>query len=61
MITINTIIQKIIRTLFKNLYLTKLENLQDMDESLDKHDLSQISEGPKSNLNRPVIPIERNS
>ena len=53
-------IQRIIRSYFKNLYSTKLENLKKMDNFLDKYHLPKLSQDQISKLDRhlPAEDIE---
>jgi hypothetical protein len=51
-------IQRIIRTYFKNLYFTKLENVKEMDSFLNTYNLSMLNQDQISNLNRPITPRE---
>ena len=47
-------IQRIIRSYYKSLYATKLENVEEMDTFLDKYNLPKLSEDQVSSLNRPL-------
>ena len=47
-------IQRIIRSYYKSLYATKLENVQEMDLFLDKYHLPKLNQDQVNNLNRPV-------
>ena len=47
-------IQRIIRSYYKSLYATKLENVQEMDRFLDKCHLPKLNQDQVNNLNRPV-------
>ena len=47
-------IQRIIRSYYKSLYATKLENVQEMDWFLDKYHLPKLNQDQVNNLNRPV-------
>ena len=51
-------IHGIIRSYCKDLYSTKLENLNEMDDFLDKHHLPKLNQVQKNNLNRSIIPKE---
>ena len=51
-------IQRIIRSYFKNLYSTKLENLKEMDNFLDKYHLPKLNQDQISKLNRPITAEE---
>ncbi|KAL6035135.1 hypothetical protein STEG23_012088 [Scotinomys teguina] len=56
--TDNEEIQRIIRTYFKNLYSTKLENLEEMDKFLDRYHIQKLDQDQIDNLNRPITPEE---
>ncbi|KAL6059823.1 hypothetical protein STEG23_005933 [Scotinomys teguina] len=56
--TDNEEIQRIIRTYFKNLYSTKLENLEEMDKFLDRYHIPKLDQDQIDNLNRPITPEE---
>ena len=51
-------IQRIIRSYFKNLYCTKLENLKEMDNFLNKYHLPKLNQGQIRKLNRPITAKE---
>ncbi|KAL6045330.1 hypothetical protein STEG23_032568 [Scotinomys teguina] len=56
--TDNKEIQRIIRSYFKNLYSTKLENLEGMDKFLDRYHITKLDQDQIDNLNRPITPEE---
>ncbi|KAL6033813.1 hypothetical protein STEG23_022748 [Scotinomys teguina] len=56
--TDNEEIQRIIRSYFKNLYSTKLENLEEMDKFLDRYHIPKLDQDQIDNLNRPITPEE---
>ena len=47
-------IQRIIRSYYKSLYATKLENVKEMDLFLDKYHLPKLNQDQVNNLNRPI-------
>ena len=47
-------IQRIIRSYYKSLYATKLENVEEMSNFLDKYNLPKLSQDQVSSLNRTV-------
>jgi hypothetical protein len=47
-----------IRSYLKNLYSTKLENLKEMDNFLDRNHLSKLNQDQINNLNRLTTPKE---
>ena len=51
-------IQKIIRSYYKNLYSTKLENLQEMDNFLDRYQVPKLNQEQINQLNNPITPKE---
>ena len=51
-------VQRVIRTYFKNMYSTKLENLKEMDKFLDTHNLPKLNQDEVNNLNRPITSYE---
>ncbi|KAL6093658.1 hypothetical protein STEG23_011038 [Scotinomys teguina] len=56
--TDNEEIQRIIRSYFKNLYSTKLENLEEMNKFLDRYHIPKLDQDQIDNLNRPITPEE---
>ncbi|KAL6082836.1 hypothetical protein STEG23_030388 [Scotinomys teguina] len=52
--TDNEEIQRIIRSYFKNLYSTKLENLEKMDEFMDRYHIPKLDQDQIDNMNRPI-------
>ena len=51
-------IKTTIRSYFKNLYSTKLENLEEMNNFLDKYYIPKLNQDQIHNLNRPITPKE---
>jgi hypothetical protein len=51
-------IQNTFRTFYKRLYSTKLENLDEMDEFLDRYQIPKLNQDQVNNLNCPVSPNE---
>ena len=51
-------IQRIIRSYFENLYFTKLENLKEMDNFLDKCHLPKSNQDQIKKLNRSIAAEE---
>jgi D-hexose-6-phosphate mutarotase len=49
-------IQKIIRSYFKSLYSTKLENLDEMDNFLDRYHVPKLNQDQINDLNSPIFP-----
>ncbi|KAL6086919.1 hypothetical protein STEG23_013424, partial [Scotinomys teguina] len=56
--TNNEEIQRIIRSYSKNLYSTKLENLEEMDKFLHRYHIPKLDQDQLDNLNRPITPEE---
>ena len=46
------------RSYFKNLYSTKLENLKEINDFLDKHHIPNLNQDQINRLNRPITPME---
>jgi hypothetical protein len=46
-------IQKIIRSYYKSLYSSKLENLDEMDGFLDRYHIPKLSQEQVNYINRP--------
>ena len=47
-------VQRIIRSYYKSLYATKLENVKEMDIFLDKYHIPKLNQDQVNNLNRPI-------
>ena len=56
--TDNTEIQWIIRDYYQQLYANKMDNLEEMDEFLEKYNLPKLSQGEIENFNRPITSTE---
>jgi hypothetical protein len=51
-------IQNTIRSFYKRLYSTKLENLDEMDKFLDRDQVPKLNQDQVSDLNSPISPKE---
>jgi hypothetical protein len=51
-------IQNTIRSLYKRLYSTKLENLDEMDKFLDRYQVPKLNQNQVNDLNSPISPKE---
>ena len=51
-------IQKIIRDYYKQLYAKKMDNLEEMDKLLEKHNLPRLNQEEIENINRPITNTE---
>ena len=51
-------IQNIIRSYYKRLYSTKLENLDEMDNFLDRYQVPKLNQDQINDLNSPISPKE---
>ena len=56
--TDNTEIQRIIRDYYQQLYANKMDNLEEMDEFLEKHNLPKWNQEETENLNRHITTME---
>ena len=56
--TDNTEIQRIIRDYYQQLYANKMDNLEEMDEFLRKHNLPKQNQEEIENLNRCIPNME---
>ena len=56
--TDNTEIQRIIRDYYQQLYDNKMDNLEEMDEFLEKYNLPKLNQEEIENLNRPITSTE---
>jgi hypothetical protein len=50
--------QSIIRSTYKRLYSTKLENLDEMDNFLDRYQIPKLNQDQINDLNIPISPKE---
>ena len=50
--------QRIIRDYYQQLYANKMDNLEEMDEFLEKYNLPKLNQEEIENLNRPIISME---
>jgi len=51
-------LKKIIKHYYKSLYSTKLENLQEMDNFLDRYQVPKLNQEQINHLNNPITPKE---
>ena len=56
--TDNTEIQRIIKDYYQQLYDNKMDNLEEMDEFLEKYNLPKLNQKETENLNRPITNTE---
>ena len=56
--TENTETQRIIRDYYQQLYLNKMDNLEEMDKFLEKYNFPKLNQEEKENLNRPITSTE---
>ena len=56
--TTNTEIKRIIRDYYQQLYANKMDNLEEMDEFLEKYNLPKLNQEEIENLNRPITSTE---
>ena len=54
----NTETQSIIRDYYQQLYDNKMDNLEELDQFLEKYNLPKLKQGEIENLNRPIISRE---
>ena len=54
----NTEIQRILRDYYQQLYAYEMDNLEEMDEFLEKHKLAKLNREEIENLNRPIKSME---
>ena len=52
--TDNTEIQRLIRDYYQQLYANKMDDLDEMDEFLEKYNLPKLNQEEIENLNRPI-------
>ena len=46
------------RDYYKQVYANKMDNLEEMDKFLEKHNLSRLTREEIENINRPITSIE---
>ena len=51
-------IQRIMRDYYKQLHANKMDNLEEMDKFLEKHNLLKLNQEEIENINRPITEIE---
>ena len=51
-------IQRIMRDYYKQLYTSKIDNLEEMDKFLEKHNLLRLNQEETENINRPITSNE---
>ena len=56
--TDNTEIQRILKDYYQQLYANKMDNLEEMDKFLEKHNFSKLNQEEIENLNRPITSTE---
>ena len=53
-----TEIQSILRHYYKELYANKMDNLEEMDKFLERHNLPRLKQEEIENMNRPITSNE---
>ena len=51
-------IQSILRDYYKQLYANKMDNLEEMDKILERHNLPRLNQEEMKNMNRPITSNE---
>ena len=51
-------IKRIMRDYYKQLYANKMDNLEEMDKFLEKHNLLRMNQEEIENINRPITSTE---
>ena len=51
-------IRRIMRDYYKQLYASKMDNLEEMDKFLEKHNLPRLNQEETENINRPITSTE---
>ena len=51
-------IQRIMRDYYKQLYANKMDNLEEMDKLLEKHNFPRLNQEGIENINRPITSTE---
>ena len=57
-ITDNTEIQRLIRDYYQQPYANKMDNLEELDKFLEKHNFPKLNQEEIENLNRPITSTE---
>ena len=57
-LTDNTEIQRIIRDYYQQLYVNKMDNLEEMEEFLEKYNFPKLNQEEIENLNRLITSTE---
>ena len=50
--------QRIMRDYYKQLYANKMDNLEEMDKFLEKHNLPRMNQEETENINKPITSTE---
>ena len=58
--TDNTEIQRIIRDYYQQLYVNKMDNLEEMDKFLEKYNFPKLNQEEIEDLNKPIKQGNRN-
>ena len=53
-----TEIQRIIRDYFKQLFANKMDNLEEMDKFIERHNPTRMNQEETENMNRPITSNE---
>jgi len=56
--TDNTEIQRIIRDYYQQIYVNKMDNLEEMDKCLEKYNFPKLNQEEIENLSRPITSME---
>ena len=56
--TDNTEIQRIIRDFYQQLYVNKMDNVEEMDKFSEKYNFPKLNQEEIENLNRPITSTE---
>ena len=56
--TDNTEIQRTIRDYYQQLYANKMDNVEEIDKFLEKHNFPKLNQEEIENLNRPITSTE---
>ena len=51
-------IQRLLRDYYKQLYANNMDNLEEMDKFLEKHNLPRLNQEEIENINRTIISTE---